>query len=72
MTGFATFYITGWKGQGGGFANPCQGNGDEIPAATGDIVGRYIAHVQTPNDGGTGPDLCDFDDIRPCTAVLVE
>ena len=49
---FATFYITGWTGQGGGFDNPCLGNGDEMPTNPAEIVGRFINYVDTPNDGG--------------------
>ncbi len=73
ITGFATFYITGWTSSGGGFANPCQepGNGDEIPRDAGEIVGRYIPSVETPNEGG-GQGSCTFEAINPCTAVLVD
>jgi len=77
ITGFATFYITGWTSSGGGFDNPCQnpGNGDEIPRDAGELVGRYITSIQTPNDTGTGGGgaiTCTFEDINPCTAVLVD
>ena len=73
VTGFAAFYVTGWNAQGGGFSNPCQGNGDDPAAAAGEIVGHYISRIQVPNDGGTGTDPCaPFNDITPCTAVLVE
>ena len=54
VTGFATFYITGWTGQGQGFNNPCQGNGDD-PVPNNDagyIVGHFIKYVQTLNTGG--------------------
>ena len=75
ITGFATFYITAWKGNNG-FANPCEGDGDETPPGAalevGELLGHFIAHVDFPNDGGEGPDQCDFDDIRPCTAVLTD
>ena len=75
VTGFATFYITAWKGNNG-FANPCEGNGDETPPGAalevGELLGHFIAHVDFPNDGGAGPNPCDFDDIRPCTAVLTD
>lgn len=69
---FAAFYITGWNGQGGGFDNPCQGNGDETPDDTSEIVGRFIKYVETPNEGGTGEDPCDFGSLDVCAAVLVE
>ena len=69
--GFATFYVTGWTGQGGN-DNPCLGHGDETPDDAGEIVGRYIQAVQIPNDGGGGEETCDFEAIDPCVAVLVE
>ena len=74
ITGFASFYVTGWTSSGGGFANPCQqsGNGDEIPRDAGEIVGRYISRVEVPNDVGGGGITCNFDEINPCTAVLVD
>ena len=75
VTGFATFYITGWKGNTG-FANPCEGNGDETPPGAalevGELLGHFIPYVNFPNDGGAGTNPCDFDDPRPCTAVLTE
>jgi len=69
---FAAFYVTGWTGQGGGFSNPCLGQGDEMPTNPAEIVGRFIKYVDTPNDGGAGDATCDFSSIDLCTAVLVE
>jgi hypothetical protein len=75
VTGFATFYITAWKGNSG-FENPCEGNGDETPPGAplevGELLGHFISHVNFPNDGGEGPDQCDFADTTPCTAVLTD
>jgi hypothetical protein len=71
VTGFATFYITGWTGQGGGFANPCQGHGDD-PVPNDDaglIVGHFIKYVDTLS-GGTGTESCDFSALGTCVAVL--
>jgi hypothetical protein len=68
---FATFYLTGWTGQGSG-ANPCIGHGDEAPSDAGEIVGRFISYVETPNTGGAGEATCDFSAIDPCVAVMVE
>jgi len=71
VTGFATFYITGWTGQGGNFANPCQGNGDD-PVPGGDpglIVGHFIKYIQTLNTGG-GTTSCDFASFGSCVAVM--
>ena len=69
---FASFYITGWTGQGGGFANPCLGNGDELPTNPAEIVGRFINYVDLPSDGGESEELCDFTALDPCVAVMVE
>jgi Putative Flp pilus-assembly TadE/G-like len=68
---FAAFYITGWTGNGSG-ANPCIGQGDEAPADTAEIVGRFIQYVEIPNNGGADEETCDFSAIDPCTAVLVD
>jgi hypothetical protein len=72
VTSFATFYVTGWTAQGGGFANPCQGNGDDpVPNDdAGYIVGHFIKYVQTLNSGGGSGELCDFTSFGSCVAVL--
>jgi len=73
VTGFATFYVTGWTGQGQGFANPCQGNGDD-PVPNNDagyIVGHFIKYIDNVNSG-TGSQLCDFNAFGPCVAALTE
>ena len=69
VTGFATFYVTGWKGSGQGFANPCEGQGDDV-AGTGSIVGHFIKYVTTLNNGGAGEETCDPNAFTPCIAVL--
>ena len=72
VTDFATFYVTGWTAQGGGFANPCQGNGDD-PVPNNDagyIVGHFIKYVQSLNSGGGSGELCDFTSFGSCVAVL--
>ena len=71
VNGFATFYMTGWTGQGSG-SNPCIGQGDEAPNDAAEIVGRFIQYVEIPNNGGAGDGSCDFSAITPCVAVLVE
>ncbi len=71
VTGFATFYLTGWTGQGGGFDNPCQGNGDD-PVPNNDaglIVGHFIKYVDTLGGGG-GTQPCDLDALGTCVGVL--
>jgi hypothetical protein len=72
VSDFAFFYITGWTGQGNGFANPCQGNGDDpVPANdAGLIVGHFIKHVDTVNVGGAGATACDLTTISGCVAVM--
>jgi hypothetical protein len=70
ITRFATFYVTGWNGSGGGFPNPCQGNGDD-PAADGTIVGHFIKYIDTLGSS-TGTQICNLTDTQPCVPVLVE
>jgi Putative Flp pilus-assembly TadE/G-like len=72
VTSFATFYVTGWTAQGGGFANPCQGNGDDpVPGNdAGYIVGHFIKYVFALNSGGGSGELCDFTSFGSCVAVL--
>jgi hypothetical protein len=72
VVNFATFYLTGWTGQGSGFNNPCQGNGDDpVPGNdAGIIVGHFIKYIDSLNTGGGGPDLCDFNAFGNCVSVL--
>jgi Flp pilus assembly protein TadG len=72
VVNFATFYLTGWTGQGSGFNNPCQGNGDD-PVPNNDagiIVGHFIKYIDALNSGGGGTDLCDFTAFGNCVSVL--
>ena len=74
VVNFATFYLTGWTGQGSGFNNPCQGNGDD-PVPNNDagvIVGHFIKYIDSLNTGGGGPDLCDFNAFGNCVSVLTK
>lgn len=74
VSNFATFYVTGWTGQGSGFNNPCQGNGDD-PVPNNDagyIVGHFIKYIDTLNTGGGGPTICDFTAFGACVAVLTK
>jgi hypothetical protein len=71
VTDFATFYVTGWTGQGQGFNNPCTGNGDD-PVPNNDagyIVGHFIKYIQTLNPGG-GTTPCDVNAFGACVAVM--
>jgi len=71
---FGTFYITGWTAQGGGFRNPCQGNGDDpVPNNdAGNIVGHFIKYIVALNDGGASDQYCDPNGFEPCVAVLTD
>ena len=74
VTKFATFYVTGWTSQGGGFANPCEGNGDD-PVPNNDagyIVGHFIKYVYTLNTGGGSGLPCSASSFGSCIAVLTE
>jgi Putative Flp pilus-assembly TadE/G-like len=71
VTDFATFYVTGWTSSGQGFANPCQGNGDD-PVPDNDpgyIVGHFVKYIQSLNPG-TGSTPCDMDAFGSCMAEL--
>jgi putative Flp pilus-assembly TadE/G-like protein len=74
VTKFGTFYVTGWTAQGGGFKNPCQGNGDDpVPNNdAGNIVGHFIKYVFGLNDGGGSGQTCDFNSFGSCISVLTE
>jgi hypothetical protein len=67
---FATFYVTGWNGSGGGFPNPCQGNGDD-PAADGEIVGHFIKYIDTLGSS-TATKFCNLSDATPCVPVMTQ
>lgn len=70
---FASFYVTGWTAQGGGFANPCQGNGDDpVPNNDpGTIVGHFIQYVSSVN-ATPGSEPCNLEAFGSCVPVLVE
>ena len=63
VTGFATFYVTGWDNGG------CQGQGDDN-AGQGAIVGHYIKYIFTLNNGGGSEEVCDFASLGSCVAVI--
>jgi hypothetical protein len=66
---FAAFYITGWAASGGGFTNPCQGNGDDT-APPGTILGHFIKYINVLNTNGTGGSACDLNALGECIAVM--
>jgi Putative Flp pilus-assembly TadE/G-like len=71
VTDFAEFYITGWTASGGGFANPCQGQGDDpVPNNDpGTIVGHFVKYIANVSQG-TGGASCDMTAFGSCIAVL--
>jgi Putative Flp pilus-assembly TadE/G-like len=75
VVGFATFYITGWTGQGSGFDNPCQGftpSDDPVPNNDpGTIVGHFIRYIANVNTGSNGQP-CEENSLTPCVAVLTD
>ena len=72
---FAEFYVTGWTGQGQGFNNPCENNGDDPVPGPAYIVGHFVKYAPGfPSGSGTG-DPCITTDpsvIDPCIAVLTQ
>lgn len=77
VTNFATFYITGWKGQGGNTspcANPTTPAGvppDDPVTEAGTVVGHWMKYRGSLGDSsGTQP--CDPDSPTPCSFALTE
>jgi hypothetical protein len=68
VTGFASFYVTGWSGSGNN-NDPCAG--DDTPSGTGQLVGHFIKYVDKVNNGPTSHP-CDPADPTPCVLVLVQ
>lgn len=76
VTGFATFYVTGWRGSGGQFGkNPCQDQTlpkpDDLVAEAGTVKGHFIKYVG-PLEGIPGTTACDFTNPTPCISALTE
>jgi hypothetical protein len=70
VTGFATFYVTGWsQGNGGAQGDPCPG-ADAVNGG-GEITGHFIKYVESVNTGGGGA-ACDFNAFGTCVAVMTE
>lgn len=76
VTGFGTFYVTGWAASGRTSDSICESDelvedpSEEVEKGT--IVGRFIQYVQAFNDGSAGEETCDFDSTSPCVAVLTQ
>jgi hypothetical protein len=63
VTGFATFYITGYGG------DPCP---HATPTDSGDIVGHFINSVVSDPGATPSPKFCDINSLVPCIPVLVK
>lgn len=70
VTGFASFYVTGWQGSGGGFTNPCVGMGDDATPGDGYIMGHFITYLASIDAEGTA--ACNPDVLGVCVAVMTE
>jgi hypothetical protein len=70
VTGFASFYVTGWSGSGNGFANPCVGQGDDPTPGSGYVMGHFITYLPSIDAGGSTP--CDWGALGVCVAVMTE
>jgi hypothetical protein len=66
---FAFFYVTGWSGSGS-HADPCAGQGDEIPANNGDLYGHFIKYIEPNDNGGSSGTPCDLSSLSGCVAVM--
>jgi len=71
ISGFGTFYVTGWAGSSAGSGDPCVGSGDDT-AAAGAIVGHFIKYVDPVNNGNAGSTPCSFTTFGSCVAVLIQ
>ncbi|MEY2569986.1 MAG: hypothetical protein QOE63_336, partial [Acidimicrobiaceae bacterium] len=78
VIGFASFYITGYTNEGNGVKTPCDAvvgaRADEYsinPPPKGNISGHYFKDL-SPNTGGASNEVCDFNSIAQCVAVLVK
>lgn len=76
VTNFATFYVTGWRGNGNGNPSPCVSPpapakpDDPVPQA-GTVVGHFMKYRGPLGDNhGTKP--CNFDGPTPCVFALTE
>jgi hypothetical protein len=69
VTGFATFYVTGWDGA----SNACNGINQSPPAGAtnGTIWGHFITYVGDLGSS-TGTTKCDFSALAPCLIVMTE
>jgi hypothetical protein len=75
VTNFATFYVTGWRGNGNADKNPCQDQAiqfhDDPVAEAGTIVGHFF-HYTGPIQGTPSETDCDFSSPTPCMPALTQ
>jgi hypothetical protein len=77
---FAGFYATGWDigPAGGGNQTGCPGENDPHPLLlndqkdNGDVWGHFVNIVIPGSSGEPSEELCNFDAVGNCIAVLVE
>ena len=80
VEGFATFYITGWGGNGNGHSDPCPigpawpaapVDGKDDSAGAGYVVGHFVKYISALNTGG-GTQPCNPTSLNTCVAVLTQ
>ena len=76
VTSFATFYVTGWRGQGGGGPSPCANpdppaQPDDPVSEAGTVVGHFMKY-RGPLGNNTGTEPCNFDGPTPCVFALTK
>jgi hypothetical protein len=78
VTNFATFYVTGWRGNGNADKNPCQDaalqsqpHHDDLVAEAGTIVGHFFEYTG-PIEGTPSTENCNFAGPTPCISSLTQ
>ena len=75
---FAGFYVTGWDVVGGAPGcsdnepHPWYGTNYRRTLDNGDVWGHFINIVVFSSSGTSNDELCNFDEVGTCIAVLVE
>jgi hypothetical protein len=75
VVGFATFYVTGWTGNGQA-DDPCPrgaGAGQDTPIPGNDggvLAGRFITYIARLQHGGKGVPGCNLTGLNTCIVVL--
>jgi hypothetical protein len=75
VTNFATFYVTGWRGNGG-HSGPCVNPPAPLPkddpvAEAGSVVGHWMKYRGSLGDS-SGTEPCNPDSPTPCVFALTE